>query len=108
LNIALGWQKIEEDVRLVLDNSLEKSHWGANSAPPDFLTVFWGRGKEGKRGDEREKGGGKERARTKGEKEKFKGEKEEERKRKRREGREEEGKEETGRKMEGIMCAVHD
>jgi len=23
-NIALGWQKIEEDVRLVLDNSLEK------------------------------------------------------------------------------------
>jgi len=25
LNIALGWQKIEEDVRLVLDNSLEKS-----------------------------------------------------------------------------------
>ena len=25
LNIALDWQKIEEDVRLVLDNSLEKS-----------------------------------------------------------------------------------
>jgi len=25
LNIALGWQKIEEDVRLVLDNYLEKS-----------------------------------------------------------------------------------
>jgi len=24
LNIALGWQKIEEDVRLALDNSLEK------------------------------------------------------------------------------------
>ena len=96
MNIALGWQKIEEDVRLVLDNSLEKSHWGANSGPPDFLTVFLGRGKEGKRGDEREKGG-KERARTKGEKEKFKGEKEEKRKRKRREGREEEEK----RKREG-------
>jgi len=84
LNIALGWQKIEEDVRLVLDNSLEKSRWGANSAPPDFLTVFLGRGKEGKRGDEREKGG-KERARTKGEKEKFKGEK-------RRKGKGNEGK----------------
>ena len=49
MNIALGWQKIEEDVRLVLDNSLEKSHWGANNAPPDFLTVFLGRGKERKR-----------------------------------------------------------
>ena len=25
MNIALGWQKIEDDVRLVLDNSVEKS-----------------------------------------------------------------------------------
>jgi len=39
--IALGWQKIEEDIRLILDNSLEKSF-------AKFVLTFGSQGLDGK------------------------------------------------------------
>jgi len=45
LNIALGWQKIEEDVRLVLDNSLTPAAspeaYNFKRFKHDYIALLW-------------------------------------------------------------------